>query len=106
MSNVRKHTNKLLELIDEGMFDKDDVISACLGALSEDDVAKMCLNNDMFLFQAECDECNDVFQYEGEVNEDGLCEECQAALDGTDEMHGNQSVEEMAYASEAEELLR
>ena len=35
-------TNKLLELVEEGVLDKDQVISGCLNYMSEDDV------NDMF----------------------------------------------------------
>ena len=35
-------TNKLLELVEEGVLDKDAVISGCLNYMSEDDV------NDMF----------------------------------------------------------
>tara|TARA_R110002072_G_scaffold237899_1_gene395299 strand:+ start:67 stop:300 length:234 start_codon:yes stop_codon:yes gene_type:complete len=38
----RLATNKLLELIEEGVLDKDAVISGCLNYMSEDDV------NDMF----------------------------------------------------------
>ena len=38
----RLATNKLLELVEEGVLDKDEVISGCLNYMSEDDV------NDMF----------------------------------------------------------
>ena len=38
----RLATNKLLELVEEGVLDKDQVISGCLNYMSEDDV------NDMF----------------------------------------------------------
>ena len=38
----RLATNKLLELIEEGVLDKDAVISGCLNYMSEDDI------NDMF----------------------------------------------------------
>ena len=39
---MREATNKLLELVEEGVLDKDQVISGCLNYMSEDDV------NDMF----------------------------------------------------------
>ena len=38
----RLATNKLLELVEGGVLDKDEVISGCLNYMSEDDV------NDMF----------------------------------------------------------
>jgi len=39
--NVRKYTNRLLNLIDEGAIDKDTVINACLKYMSESDVEDM-----------------------------------------------------------------
>lgn len=95
MNNVRKYTNKLLELIAEGMYDKDQVINAALNAQSESEVALMCRNNDMFLFQAECEGCEDTFNYEGEVNENGLCQECQETLDRSEyDYESDECVEE------------
>lgn len=43
----RASTNRLLAAIDEGMVDKDYVISACLGWLSEAEVHRMMLANDI-----------------------------------------------------------
>ena len=43
---MREYTNKLLELIEEGMLDPDDVIMACVKAMSEDDVKWMCQMNE------------------------------------------------------------
>jgi hypothetical protein len=37
----RKYTNKLLEMIDEGLLDKDAVIVACVNYMSEDEVKDM-----------------------------------------------------------------
>ena len=41
MSGVRQATNKLIELVDYGVLDKDQVIIGCLNFMSEDDVRDM-----------------------------------------------------------------
>lgn len=46
MANVREYTNRLLELVDNGIVDKYDVIIACLNYMSEDDVRDMCIANE------------------------------------------------------------
>ena len=46
--NTRKATRKLLELIEEGLFDRDQVILACVRYMSEDEVADMCQINGFF----------------------------------------------------------
>ena len=38
---TRQATNKLLEMIEEGLLDRDMVIMACVKYMSEDDVADM-----------------------------------------------------------------
>jgi hypothetical protein len=38
---VRKVSNQILEMVDEGILDKDTVILACLQYMSEDEVADM-----------------------------------------------------------------
>lgn len=45
---TRKATNKLLEMVEEGILDRDKVILACVGYMSEDDVADMCRANEFF----------------------------------------------------------
>jgi len=40
-STARKVTNKLLEMIEEGVLDRDALILGCLHYMSEDDVADM-----------------------------------------------------------------
>ncbi len=45
----RQTTTRLLNAIEEGLVDKDYVINACLGALSEAEVHQMCLANDILL---------------------------------------------------------
>lgn len=52
---AREATNKLLEMIDEGLLDRDTVILACVGYMSEDDVADMCRVNE-FVDEDEEDE--------------------------------------------------
>ena len=49
MSNVRQATDKILEMVEEGILDKDMVIMACLKYMSEDDVADMAHCNEFFL---------------------------------------------------------
>ena len=46
---TRKATNKLLELIDDGIISEEDVVIMCLKWMSEDDVADMCQANEIFL---------------------------------------------------------
>jgi len=38
---TRRATNKILELVEDGILDKDNVILACLKYMSEDEVAGM-----------------------------------------------------------------
>jgi len=45
---TRQTTNKLLEMIEEGILDRDSVILACVNYMSEDDVADMCRINEFF----------------------------------------------------------
>ena len=46
--NTRQYTNKLLEMVDEGILDKDYLIMACLKYLSEYDVRDMAHLNEIF----------------------------------------------------------
>ena len=43
---TRFYTNMLLELVEDGMLDKDHVIMACLKYMSEDDVKDMMQCNE------------------------------------------------------------
>jgi len=45
---TREATCKLLEMVEEGVLDRDNVIMACVKYMSEDDVADMCHINDFF----------------------------------------------------------
>lgn len=51
----RTYTIKLLEMIEEGLVDKDYVITACVKYMSEDDVKDMMQCNDL-LEEEESDE--------------------------------------------------
>jgi hypothetical protein len=48
MSDTRKATNKILEMVAEGVLDRDTVINACLKYMSEADVADMASCNEFF----------------------------------------------------------
>ena len=49
MSDVRQATNRVLEMVEEGILDKDTVIMSCLKYMSEDDVADMAHSNEFFM---------------------------------------------------------
>jgi hypothetical protein len=49
MSETRKATNKILEMIDEMVLDPKDVVLMCLKWMSEDDVAAMAEANEIKL---------------------------------------------------------
>lgn len=46
---ARKATNRLLELVEEGVIDKDLLILCCLKYMSEDDVADMARVNELIV---------------------------------------------------------
>jgi hypothetical protein len=47
MSNSRKVTNRLVELMDEGMLSPEQLALMCLQYMSEDDVADMAQQNEL-----------------------------------------------------------
>lgn len=53
---ARKYTNQLLEMIEEGLLDKDTVIMACVKYMSEDDVADMMHANEFICDDDENDD--------------------------------------------------
>jgi hypothetical protein len=56
----REYTTKLLELIEDGMLDKDTVIMACVKYMSEADVQDMMESNEFILEEDEDDmDCDD-----------------------------------------------
>ncbi len=46
--DIRRYTNKLLNLIAEGQLDRDEVINALTSYMSEDDVKDCCISNEFF----------------------------------------------------------
>jgi len=53
----REYTNKLLEMVEEGILDRDAVIMACVKYMSEDEVRDMM-------------HCNEFIEEEDEEGED------------------------------------
>lgn len=56
---TRKYTNQLLEMVEEGLLDKDTVIMACVKYMSEDDVADMMHINEFIIENDDEDENDD-----------------------------------------------
>ena len=53
---TRQATDKILEMVEEGVLDKDTVIMSCLKYMSEDDVADMAHSNEFFINEEEHEE--------------------------------------------------
>ena len=56
---AREYTNRLLEMIDDGLLDRDTVIMACVKYMSEDEVKDMMESNDFILDEEVEDEDED-----------------------------------------------
>ena len=65
---MREATNRILELVEEGLLDRDTVIMACLKYMSEDDVADMAHANEFFLDEDEDEEDEDS-EWDGQPDE-------------------------------------
>ena len=50
---TRQATDKILEMVEEGILDRDTVIMSCLKYMSEDDVADMAHSNEFFINEEE-----------------------------------------------------
>jgi len=59
MSDVRQGTDKILEMVEEGILDKDMVIMSCLKYMAEDEVADMAQMNEFFINEEEEDDNDD-----------------------------------------------
>ena len=59
MTGVRQATDKILEMVEEGILDKDTVIMSCLKYMSEDDVADMTHSNEFFMTTNDEEDDND-----------------------------------------------
>ena len=75
MSLARANTNQLLEAIEEGVLDKDQVIMACVKYMSESDVADMCRINELFPEYEEEDEDDGQPDWHQEWEDFGECYE-------------------------------
>lgn len=64
----REYTNKLLEMVDEGLLDKDTVITALAKYMSDDEV-RDCMEINDFLYEDEEEDADD--EDEDEEEEDG-----------------------------------
>ena len=53
---TRQATNKILEMVEEGILDRDTVIMSCLKYMSEDDVADMAHSNEFFINEEDEDD--------------------------------------------------
>lgn len=59
MTATRKATNRILEMIDEGLVSPEYVVRAALSYMSEDDVAEMARSNDIIIDEDDEGEDND-----------------------------------------------
>ena len=57
---TRQATDKILEMVEQGILDKDTVIMSCLKYMSEDDVADMAHSIEFFINEEEDDEEDDA----------------------------------------------
>jgi hypothetical protein len=57
--NTRHATTRILEMVDEGILDRDTVIMSCLKYMSEDDVADMAHANELFPYEDEDEDEDD-----------------------------------------------
>jgi len=57
---AREFTNKLLEMVEDGVLDRDTVIMACVKYMSEDEVRDMMFANDFAEDTDDWDEEPDV----------------------------------------------
>jgi len=64
---AREYTDKLIEMVDEGMLDKETVILALAKFMSDDEVRR-CMEINEFLYEDEEDEDEDEDE---EDDEDG-----------------------------------
>jgi hypothetical protein len=59
MYKTRQATERVLQLVEDGLLDRDTVIMACLKYMSEDDVADMAQANEFFYDDESDDEDDD-----------------------------------------------
>ena len=52
----RPYTTELLDMVEQGMIDKDNLINDLLGFLSEDEVRQFCRSNDYIAYDPDGEE--------------------------------------------------
>lgn len=52
----RPYTTELLDMVEQGMIDKDSLINDLLGWMSEEDVKQFCRSNDYIAYDPEDEE--------------------------------------------------
>jgi len=77
MTDAREVTNKLIEMVDEGLIKAKTIMMACLNYMSEADVADMAHTNELIDEPLECPDCqadwlNDEYSAD--------CDSCQEAM--------------------------
>jgi hypothetical protein len=65
---TREYTNKLLEMVEDGLLDRDAVIMACVKYMSEDDVKDMMESNE-FILEEDEDEEDEDSEWDGQPDE-------------------------------------
>ena len=79
---MREATNKILEMIEDGILDKDTVIMAALKYMSEDEVADMAHVNEFFYDEDEDDGQPSMYEeYQDLYGGDDMFETCSYAED-------------------------
>ena len=64
MTDTRKSTNRLLEMVENGSIDPKDVVMMCVKFMSEDDVDEMCRINEVFYDDEDDEDYSDYSEYE------------------------------------------
>ena len=55
----RLYTTELLDMVEQGLIDKDSLISDLLGWMSEEDVKQFCRSNDYIAYDPDGEEDNE-----------------------------------------------
>ena len=77
---TRNATTKLLEMVEDGLLDRDAVIMACVNYMSEADVADMMHANE---FAYTCAACGGSFLA---LNSEDICTDCEEDEDDESEL--------------------
>ena len=70
---ARQYTQQLLEMIEDGILDRDHVINCMTSYMSEDDVKDMMITNELVPFDP--DDENEAIEDMFEIDDDNALEE-------------------------------